>query len=153
MPSYVSKDGVFHAQNEKVALTNLSGKPFTNPKTKEVIGVGEPYIYDGPCRAALFELWEADKSGKTTTFGVDFRKSPEFLQMLRDLNFKTADEYLAWVGYDKEQVEKDFAANVSVIAKHELPKRVNEIKMLGGGKDYATGKNNQMGGFGDPAGL
>lgn len=147
MPTYVSDAGVLHPAKEIVALTNY-GAPFSHPKTKEIVETGSPYIYEGPCRAALFELWLTDKSGNTTTFGINFENSPEFLQALRNLNMKK-DEYLAWVGYDVDVNKKAFEKKASKIAKHELPQKVAEIKRLGGGSDHATGKNVRYGGLGD----
>lgn len=149
MSSWISKDGVFHPAKEKVGLTN-NGKPFKNPKTGEMVNTGDPYIYEGPCRAALFDLWEIDKTGGTTTLGMDFQKSPEFLQMLRELKFNNVEEYLVYAGYDKKKVEADFAEKSAEIKKHELPSRIMEIKRLGGGFD-ATGKGEDVvGGFGEP---
>tara|TARA_R110000868_G_scaffold410346_3_gene698065 strand:- start:1696 stop:2175 length:480 start_codon:yes stop_codon:yes gene_type:complete len=158
MPTYVSDGGVFHASKEKVGLINRSEKSIEiestssdGKKFKQTIAPGEPYTYDGPCRAALYELWEADKTGAATTFGISFKRSPEFLQMLRDLNFKSAEEYLTWVGYDEVQAKKDFEMKSAKIAKHEIPTRVAELKRLGGGSDHATGKKIIYGGFGEPS--
>lgn len=162
MPSYISKEGVFHPAKEIVALTNY-GPDFVDPNTKRIVKNGQPYIYEGPCRAALFELWESygkpsknemkDKA-KEMTMGTNFRKSPEFLQMLRDLNFKSADEYLAWIGYDATKVEEDFKEKASVVTTHDAPQRVAEIKRVGGGDNKASpGKDVKYGGFGEPSDL
>lgn len=148
MPQFVSKDGVWHPQKEKVALTN-HGKDFTDPVTKLVIKKGEPYIYDGPCRAALYELWKIDKSGKTTTLGQDFRRAPDFIETWRKLGFKDADEYLAYVGYNKEESEKMFNEKAAKIAKHELPERVEALQIAGGGIDTAGVGQDRFGGFGE----
>ena len=74
MPRYVSKDGVWHPQKERIALKNLSGK--TKTIDNEEIKHGEEYIYKGADRAALFELFKE----KVKTFGQDFRQNTEFLQ-------------------------------------------------------------------------
>lgn len=145
MPTYVSTKGILNPAKEKVALHNYSDKPMKHPNTNEMIDPGEPYIYEGADRAALLELYEAG----VDHFGIDFRKSPEFQQMLRDLNFKTADEYLVWVGYDEKADEEKLKQKSVKITKHEIEKSAKEIKRLGGGKDHATGKLNRYGGFGD----
>lgn len=159
MPSYISKEGVFHPAEEIVSLTNF-GPEFVDPNTKRLVKTGHPYIYQGPCRAALFEIWEANgkpskadakNKAKEMTIGTNFRKSPEFLQMLRDLNFKTADEYLAWIGYDANKAEEDFKAKASVITTHDAPQRVSEVKRIGGGDNRANpGIDLKYGGFGEP---
>lgn len=159
MSSWISNDGVWHPKNEKVGLVN-NGDPFKNPKTGEMVNTGDPYVYDGPCRRALFELWEAngkpsekemkDKKGEMT-LGTDFRKSPEFIEMIRKLDFKTADEYLSYVGYDKDEVKKRFEEQASVVLKHELPSKVKRVESLGGGQDYSGAGNDKFGGFGVPA--
>ena len=88
MPSYVSYEGVMYPAKEKVGLVNNSGKEMKHPITGEVIAAGDPYIYEGPDRAAMFELYMADKSGKTVTFGQHFSQNTDFLQMVRNLGFK-----------------------------------------------------------------
>ena len=151
MPNYVSKGGVWYPAKEKVGLTNLSGK------TKEVDGKkvkhGDPYVYEGPDRAALFELYQIDQSGKTTTLGQDFKTDPEFINRVRQLGFKDVDEYLKSVGYDPEQVEVEFKKKARVVNKHELPERVKEIETLGGGKDFSGQGKDVRGGFGQPQDL
>lgn len=159
MPSYISKEGVWSPTEEIVALTNY-GPDFVDPNTKKLVKTGQPYIYQGPCRAALFELWEAagkptkvdsKEKAKELTMGSNFRKSPEFLQMMRDLNFKSAEEYLAWVGYDALKAEEDFKAKASVVTTHDLPTRVAEVKRIGGGDNKANpGRDIKYGGFGEP---
>lgn len=160
MSSYVSKEGVFHPAKESVSLTNY-GPDFNDPLIPgRIVKTGMQYIYEGPCRAALFDIWEAngkpegvDKDkAKEMTIGNNFRKSPEFLQMLRDLNFKSAEDYLNWVGYDAKENEKNFRDKASVITTHDAPRKVQEIKKLGGGNNTA-GKDVQYGGFGEPAGV
>lgn len=159
MPSYISKEGEWSPKKEIVALTN-NGPDFTDPVTKRLIKHGQPYIYEGPCRAALFELWESagkptnidsKEKAKELKMGSNFRKSPEFLQMLRDLNFKSAEEYLAWVGYDATKAEEDFKGKASIVTTHDLPTRVAEVKRIGGGDNKANpGRDVKYGGFGEP---
>ena len=68
MPSYVSDSGVFHPAKERAALTRVLPD-----------GTTEPYIYEGPDRAACFEIWNQDKTGNTTTMGIDFHDDPEMI--------------------------------------------------------------------------
>ena len=147
------QDGVWHPAKEKVGLTNHSNKPMKHPVTGEKIGPGEPYIYEGPDRAALLELYLMDKTGKTTTLGENFRQNTEFLEyyakMRNAFGFNSVDEFLTYLGYDAEEKKKEFEKRAIVITKHELEKRVAEIKKLGGGSDTAGGVNIKYGGFGD----
>ena len=155
MPSWITdQDGKWHPAKEKVALTNY-GKPFKDVKTGEMVNTGEPYIYEGPCRAALFELWQIDKTGATTTLGENFRTNTEFLESYakarQAFGFNTVDDYLKYLGYDISKAKAEFEKKAAVLTKHELPKRVEEIKRIGGGNDAANpGKNIKYGGFGEP---
>lgn len=150
MPSYISHEGVMYPAKERVGLTNHSDKAIKHPTTNEMIEPGDPYIYEGPDRAAMYELYLSDKSGKTTTFGQHFSQNTDFLQMVRNLGFSNKEEYLKFIGYDVEENKKNFDKRAAIINKHELGKRVEAVRMLGGGKDYgAGGKNNRYGGMGD----
>ena len=162
MASWVTDEkGYWHPAKEKVALKNLSGKRIEikqkdkdGKEFSQVIEPGDDYIYEGPCRQALFELWEIDKTGKTTTLGDDFRKNIEFMEAYGKFRamfgFSKVEEYLAYIGYDEKAVKEEFEKKASKVSKHELPKRIQEIKKLGGGKDTVDGKLNKYGGFGAP---
>ena len=150
MPTYISHEGIMYPAKEKVGLVNNSGGPMKHPITGDIIAEGDPYIYEGPDRAAMFELYQADKTGKTTTFGQHFGQNTDFLQMVRNLGFANKEEYLKFIGYDEKESKDKFEKFSSAINKHELPKRVAAIQVLGGGKDYGVGgKNNRYGGMGD----
>ena len=140
-PSWISKDGVWHPAKEKVGLTNLSGK--TKVIEGKKIKAGDPYVYEGPDRAALFELFKE----KVETLGNDFKKDPDFLNRIRNLGFKL-DEYLQAVGYDAEKIEKDFKAKALKVQKHEIPEKIEAIETLGGGGDSSGGGKDKYGGFG-----
>lgn len=142
----ISKEGVWYPAKEKVGLVNRSGKVIE--VNGQQIAPEDPYIYEGPDRAFLYQLYEIDKSGKTTTMGQDFRKTPDFLEMVRKLGFASVDSYLEFVGYDKSEAEQKFNTEASEINKHELPKRVKAIKVLGGGRDYSGGGQDRYGNFG-----
>jgi len=142
MPRFISKEGVWYPAKERIALKNLSGK--VKKVDGEEVRPGEEYIYKGPDRAALFELFKA----KVETFGQDFRKDPDFLQAVRNQNFKDVDSYLEFIGYDKEKIEKEFQEKASQVHKDELPKRVKAIETLGGGVDTTGSGKDRYGGFG-----
>lgn len=143
MPKFISKEGVWYPQKERVALKNLS-KKIRIVDGKEV-KPGEDYIYEGPDRAALFELFKL----KVDTLGQDFRKDTEFLQAVRNMGFKDTEDYLKFIGYDHERVEKEFKEKAVVVTKHELPEKVAAIETLGGGVDTAGEAKPRYGGFGD----
>ena len=157
MPSWITDEkGLWHPAKEKVALTNNSDKAFKHPVTGELINPGDPYIYEGPDRAALLELYLIDKTGATTTLGEDFRKNTEFMEyyskMKTMFGFNTVDDFLSYLGYNEADKKKEFDNKASVIKKHELPAKVEAIKKIGGGSDTAGGKNIRYGGFGDTPG-
>jgi len=143
MPRFISKDGEWTPAKEKVALVNRSDKTRTVGKVK--VKPGEPYIYEGPDRAALFKLYEegVDK------LGTHFKSDPDFINRVRQLGF-TMEDYLKFVGYDEQKVEEDFKKNASVVTKHELPKKVKEVHTLGGGVDTSGLNPARYGGFGEP---
>ena len=131
MPNYVSRDGVWHPAKEHVVLPHLAG-------TKNE-------VYDGPDRAALFALYKANKE----TFGMDFHHDAELINRVRQLGYKSVASYAKAMGYDKEKVEKDFEEKASKVVLHELPKRVKEAGMLGGGRDMSGQNKSYSGGFGE----
>ena len=141
MPSWISKDGVWHPAKEKVGLTNLSGK--TKTISGKSIKAGDLFIYEGPDRAALFELYKE----KVETLGMDFKKDIDFINRVRQLGY-TIDDYLKAVGYDAEKVEKDFKEKAQEIQKHEMPERIKSIETLGGGGDSSGAGADKYGGFG-----
>ena len=96
MPTYVSINGVWKPGKEKVALVNRSDKAkVINGKS---IQPGEPYIYEGPDRAALYELFES----KVDTFGMDFRTDPQMIEVVRKLGLGNMKEYL-FILLDREK--------------------------------------------------
>lgn len=135
MSRFISKDGVWHPAKEKVALTNHK--------------TGEPYIYDGADRAALFELFQQ----KVETLGQDFRFDSDLLNRIRQLGYKDVEEYLKFIGYNKEKVEADFKKNATMVSRHELPEKVAAIEKMGGGTDTSGQGNDIPGGFGKPKDL
>ncbi|KKK95047.1 hypothetical protein LCGC14_2676740 [marine sediment metagenome] len=142
MPRYISHKGVCHPAKERIALKNLSGKVI-QVDGKDV-QPGDDYIYEGPDRAALFELYKAGEE----TFGQDFRKDPEFLKSVRAQGFNDVADYLKSMGYDEEKDNKEFNEKASVVHKREMPKRVAAIKTLGGGIDTSGEGQDRLGGFG-----
>jgi len=131
-PNYVSKDGVFYPAKEYAVLPHLAGTG------KE--------IYKGPDRAALFELFKAG----VETFGIDFHKDPQIIERVKQLGYKDVDEYAEAHGYDKEKSEAAFKLKAEVVSKHELPKKIEEVKKLGGGTDTSGQGQDTYGGFGQP---
>lgn len=162
MSSWVTgPDGKWHPAKERVALKNLSGKVVTvkqkDKNGKEFIQEvqpGEDYIYEGPDRAALFELYLIDKTGNTTTIGENFRSNIEFMESYAKyrnmFGFTSVEEFLKYLGWDEEKAKEEFERKAAVIKKHDLPRRVDIINKLGGGKDTANSGLDKMGGFGDP---
>lgn len=171
MPTWVSDHNArWHPAKERTSLKNLSNKSIEIEQTasdgkkfKQMIEPGADYIYEGPDRAAMFQWWE--ENGKPSvedmknldgnvTFGEDFRSNSEFMEQYAKFRnmfgFKDVDEYLKYLGYDKDKRQKEFERNAAVVTKHELPRRVMEVKKLGGGSDTVEGKSIRYGGFGEP---
>jgi hypothetical protein len=141
MPNYVSKGGVFYPAKEHAVLPHLSGT--------------DKEVYDGPDRAAEFELAQAhgmdtDGKPKVTTFGIDFRKDPEFVNRVRQMGYKDINEYLKDIGYDEASEEEKFNKLAAVIVKHKEPDKKPASEVLGGGKDFSGQGKDKYGGFGSP---
>ena len=154
MPTYHSKMGVWYPAKERVALKNNSKQVIKNPSTDtnlkdEEIKPGEDFIYSGPDRAALYEMWK----DKTEHLGTDFRQDPEFLQACRNMGYSTYKKYLKDIGFDEKKMEEDFDKKAETVNLHELPKRVEAINMLAGGRDTAGGGNDMRGDFKAPPGF
>lgn len=155
MPTFISKGGILHPAKEKVSL-KYKGKN-SIPKDKLPMGVtisgdalnpGDDFLYDGPDRASLNMLYQ-EEGGEASTLGQDFRNDPEFIQSVRNRGFNTVDEYLKSIGYDDKKEEEKFSKKASSVQAHELEKRVNEIEVLAGGKDYTGSGEDSIGGFGE----
>lgn len=174
MATWVSDEiGKWHPAKEIAGLVNISNKPIEITQTssdgkkfKVTVQPGAPYTYEGPDRAAMFQWWEENgrPDAKTMkklegdiTMGEDFRTNTEFMEQYAKFRnmfgFNSVEEYLKYLGYDAEKAHARFEEKASIVAKHDLPERVPEIKKLGGGQDYATGRHNVYGGFGEPAEL
>jgi hypothetical protein len=147
MPKYVSDRGVWHPMKEKVSLTNHSDKPIEYPiGSGTMIQPGEPFIYEGPDRQAMFELFKA----KQETFGTDFRRDPDLLARVRGLGYDNIKQYLKEVGFNEAETDKDVEAKASKVNMHELPARVANIEVMSGGSDTSGTGNDMKGDWGLP---
>lgn len=144
MARFISKDGKWYPAREKVGLVNRTGKDIKHPITGEIVKAGEPYIYEGPDRDALYELWKAE----VEYFGEDFRKSTDFQQMIRNRGFKNEKEYLKFIGFDEKESEEEFEKKAAVLPKDEIKKKSEAIQTLGGGADTSGSGQDRYGGFG-----
>ena len=154
MPTYISKGGKWYPGKEKVALKNYSEETIKNPSTDTMlkdqeIKPGEDYIYSGPDRAALYELWAA----KVEHFGEDFRTNPEFLQAVRNMGYSSYKKYLKDIGFDEKKLDEDFKKKSEIINLHELPKKVKALDTLAGGKDTSGGGQDMKGDWKLPSGF
>ena len=139
MPSYVSLEGVMYPAKEHVVLPHLTGT--------------DKEVYDGPDRAAEFELAQAhgvDENGKpnVTTFGQNFRSNPDFINFVRQQGFTNIEEYLKFIGYDAAKAKEVFDKKAAEINKYQEPKRSPEKLVMGGGIDTSGKGGDLIGGFG-----
>ena len=143
MGNFYSVKGKWYASKERIALKNKSDKPF---KYKgETINPGDDFIYQGPDREAL----KAIHLSGNDHLGTDFRQDPEFRQFVRQQGFEKIEDYLKYIGYDEKADEEKLNKHAEVVNKHQMDKKVKEIKVIGGGKDTSGNSNNDLiGGFG-----
>lgn len=130
MPRFVSKDGVWYPAKEKVSLVNKD--------------TGEPYIYEGPDRAAEFELFLA----KQETFGVNFKDDPDLIERARQRGYKSVLSFAKAMGYDSKKAQEEFDKHAAEVTKHELPPKKEAIATVGGGMDRSGQGEDFIGGFG-----
>jgi len=143
MGNWASHKGKWHPKKERIALKNISDKPFEYKG--ETINPGDDFIYEGPDRQALKELASAGEE----FFGQDFRESSEFQDFINSKYKGNTELYLKRIGYKEEEDDEKFEKIIAKVNKHELPKQVEAIKVMGGGKDTAGGGLDKPGGFGD----
>jgi len=153
MPSWVTDElGRWFPKKEKVALKNNGNEAMVNPSATwsnhygEVIQPGEPYIYEGPDRAAMLQLFEE----KTEWLGSDFHMDPELISRVKQLGYPDVESYAVVMGYDRVKAKKRFEEATASINKHEPPPKVKPIDALGGGLDTTGGGQDTKGGFGEP---
>lgn len=129
MPSYDSRDGVWTPKTEKVALVD-----------KET---GEPFIYEGPDRAATEYL----KSQGVESLGVLFYKDPEIIIRARQLNM-SVEEFCELHMNTPEKRDAYFKERHSKKQLHRPEPRKQGSKFESGGKDTA-GSNHMEGKLSD----
>ena len=147
MPSYVSDGGVFTPAKEHAVLPHLSGT--------------EHEVYDGPDRAAEFELAQAhgvDAEGKPKVghFGINYKHDPDVINRARSLGFKDVAEYAQAMGYNgtPEQEKVEAIEKKKIVVTHKEASRKVANAKLGGGTDTSGQGNDKLGGFGsDPDGF
>lgn len=154
MARFVSFRGKMYPANESVSLI-YAGKnkiakedlpdTVTIPENQKFLEPGQSFLYNGPDREALKMLHEQG----VEYLGQDFMEDPEFMQISRNRGFNTVKEYLKAIGYDEAKDEAEFKKRASIVSMHELPQRVAEINVLGGGKDMSGNKADIIGGFGE----
>ena len=152
MPNWISDEGKWYPAKESVVLINRSNETIKNPSADysqyagQDVTPGSQYIYEGPCRAALFDLFLNDEECK----GINFKHDPEMIKRVKMLGFKNMEEYAKMHGHDPVKAKKRFEELCCVVSKHELPRKVSAHKVLGGGKDLSGQGKHEYGGFGDP---
>lgn len=154
MPKFISKDGLWYVAKERVALKNNSNNTIENPSAewskyhKEKVEAHQPFIYEGPDRAALFELYKADPEGSITTLGQNFHDDTDLQDRTRQRGYKSVAEYAKAVGYSKEKSDAKFNELIAKVETHSLPKRVKMIDAVESGAYDTVGNNHRKGGFG-----
>ena len=141
MPQYISKLGKWEPAKERVVMAHM-------PKGKE--------IYEGPDRAALWEMQKAglinDKGEKVGDMGTYYKTDPELIIRAKNAGFPNVEEYLAIFGFEEKKYMEEFnKKHDKNIINHDAKQVREAIKDLGGGKD-TTGNtaNDYPGGFGEP---
>jgi len=153
MAQFISFKGRFYPAVEEVSLVYNGDKEIPKDKlskyitiTGEVLSKGMPYIYKGPDRSAMAMLKQED----VEYLGREFDHDPEFLQMVRTMNFNSVEEYLKHIGYDGNKDKERFDKLAVKVSRHELPSSGEESLIMGGGQDKANSQNDIVGGFGEP---
>lgn len=157
MSRWISLDGKWFPAKERVGLKNNANEDIKIPKKRdekgeviewEIVPPGADYIYEGPDRAALFELYLIDKSGAVNHLGVDFKTDPMFIKMTKDTGFASVKEYLAYMDYDEKKVKARFDELSKSVKPHDVIKWGKFQEMIAGGKDTSSSGKHVVGGFG-----
>ena len=152
MPTFGSNGGKWFPAKEKVGLINHSKK--TIMVDGKQVGPGEPFIYEGPDRAALYYLWEesgkpTDPKKAMTSLGTYFKDDPEYIGLIRQKYNMTVEDYLKMINFDEENAKKEFDENFVKVTSHQVVARGKEIETQGGGVEFGTGKVIATGAIGD----
>lgn len=154
MPRWITDEkGKWYPAKEKVALRNNSKESIVNPSATwsnhfgEEVGAGEPFIYEGPDRAALEQLFA---EGNLEFLGNDWREDPYILDIVRERGYKDVETYAKAKGFNETKAKERFESLAAVTASHEITKKVEAIKKIGGGQDSSGQGNDAYGGFGVP---
>ena len=126
MPRYNSDLGKWRPAKEKVGLTNEAG---------------EPYIYEGPDRAAL-EVLKEQGFEEQGYMGEDFRDNADSIEVAAKFKCADPEEYARKRGWNPEKSKETLEANSKVVHGHKAPERKQATKPQGGGVHI-------QGGFGD----
>ena len=132
MASYVSKDGVCKPAIEKVALIDKNG---------------EPYIYEGPDRAAVEYLKEVGEEH----LGMPFYENPEIIDRAHERR-QTVDEFCKTAIHTKEKREKEYNEKVKEKVLHTPPTRKPAQKQTQTGGTNTAGSGHLEGGFSESTG-
>ena len=138
MPTFISDEGVWVPAKEKVALEK------TNPET----GEKEPFIYEGPDRAALEMLKDMDME-EQGYMGTHFSENMELFELARGRGYNSVEEYVEKLGYNSKKAKELVAKYKSKYQTHTLPEKIQGKKFQGGGTNTAGTGNDLEGGFGD----
>lgn len=158
MSRWISLDGKWFPAPERVALKNNTNSVTKIPKKRnekgeiiewEEVAPGMDYIYEGPDRGALFELYLIDKTGGTKFIGSEFKNDPMFIKMTKDTGFASVKEYLKYIDYDESKVKQRFDEIASKVAPHDITKWGKFQDMVAGGRDTSGGGADIVGGFGE----
>lgn len=145
MSTWISKNGVQVPAKEKVALVNDTGK--TIIVDGKPVAPGEPYIYEGPDRAATEYL----KSEGVTHLGRNFWEDPELIGRVRQIHQCSMKEYMDMMGYNEKTTEDEFNKKLSEVNLHKETPRKSGSKFNSGGRNTAGNSGHIEGDFGDLA--
>jgi len=145
MPNFKSIHGKLEPAHERVALTNKGDDVMiVDGKT---INPGEPFIYDGPDRAAVEMLHEQG----VEHLGTDFRDCSEFQDFINAKYQGDVEKYFKRIGFDEEKSKAEQINRTKDVKSHADPEKKKEELFRGGGRDTTGNADNDLvGGFGEP---
>jgi len=138
MPKFISDEGVWVPSKEKVALERI------NDET----GEKEPFIYEGPDRAALEMLKELDLA-EQGYMGTHFSENADLYELARAKGYNSVEDYVKKLGYDASKAKALVEKYKKINNTHALPEKVVGKDFPGGGVNTAGTGNDKKGGFGD----
>ena len=159
MGKWISDGGLMFPANERVGLTNNTGKTLTNPSMEgsmfyeEQVADGQDYIYEGPDRDSMKYLKDQGFL-EQGYMGTHFMNSNDMFELARAKGYDNVEDYIKkTTAWDEDKSKEVIEKRKKEFFTRKAPERVKAVNLKGGGDNTAPGGSGGIsGGIGDPTG-